>query len=301
MNRHQVRRRWRRVAGSVLPVIVLAACSGEPAGPCRLQSVADLPATTQQNRLEIMARVDGAETRFLLDTGAERTVLAAATVASLRLPRSQHSTTRLAGIGGVVSNADAYASLQLGQVDVQRQFPVADLAGIGGLVGADVLGDYDVELDIPDQRVRLWRAAGCGVADLPWQGPRTTVEIRVTGGGLVALPVVVDGSEQRALLDSGSALSLMTVQAAQRAGVSQAALADDATVPVRGVDGAAINLRNHRFAQVTLAGETRRGVRLAVGPLRLADDDMLLGVDFLRSRRLWISYRTRRLYLQVMG
>ena len=58
--------------GDLLLLLALAACSGAPAGPCRRQPVADLPATLDGNRLEVAARVDGADTRMLVDTAARR-------------------------------------------------------------------------------------------------------------------------------------------------------------------------------------------------------------------------------------
>ncbi|MEJ1978312.1 MAG: aspartyl protease family protein [Acetobacteraceae bacterium] len=152
----------------------------------------------------MVGRVDGADTKLVIDTGAERTILTTGTVAALQLPRSQRSTTRLVGVGGAVSNADAFAELELGSADIRQRLAVADIPDLGGIVGGDVLSDYDLDLDLPRHRVRLWRATGCGAADLPWTGPRVALPVQVTDGERLRVPVTIDGKPMEALLDSGA-------------------------------------------------------------------------------------------------
>ena len=71
----------------LLPLLLLAACSAapgiQPAGLCRMEMAADLPATTDRNRLQVAARVNGVDTPFVVDTGSERTLLTTGTVAAL--------------------------------------------------------------------------------------------------------------------------------------------------------------------------------------------------------------------------
>ncbi len=282
---------WRHVWRWLL-LLPLAACAGAPAGPCRLQQLADLPVTLDGNRLDVTARVNGAETRLVLDTGAEATVLATGTIAALQLPRSQRSASRLGGVGGVVVNADAYADLDVGGIGVRRRFAVADIPGVGGLLGADVLSGSDVELDLPNRRVRLWRAPGCGAADLPWSGPRLTVPVEVTGGDLVRVTAMLDGRAVPALIDSGASRSLVKTDAAD-AGVAQ-----DPAIVARGLDGGAIGVRLHRFGTLAVGGDTVDGPRIGVAAFELRPAAMLIGVDWLRTRRVWIAYRTGQLFLQ---
>ncbi len=282
---------WQHVWRWLL-LLPLAACAGAPAGPCRLQQLADLPVTLDGNRLDVTARVNGAETRLVLDTGAEATVLATGTIAALQLPRSQRSASRLGGVGGVVVNADAYADLDVGGIGVRRRFAVADIPGVGGLLGADVLSGSDVELDLPNRRVRLWRAPGCGAADLPWSGPRLTVPVEVTGGDLVRVTAMLDGRAVPALIDSGASRSLVKTDAAD-AGVAQ-----DPSIVARGLDGGAIGVRLHRFGTLAVGGDTVDRPRIGVAAFELRPAAMLIGVDWLRTRRVWIAYRTGQLFLQ---
>jgi len=281
----------------LLPLLLLAACA-DNAGPCRLQPVADLPATLDRNRLEVAGQVNGAAVTLLIDTGAQRTVLNMATVSALQLPRSQRSVTLLNGIGGAVSGADVFAELDVGHVDFRQRLAVANLPDFGGIVGGDMLSGFDLELDVPDRRVRLWRARGCHAADLPWTGPRATVPVHVTGDRL-RLAVTIDGQKLDALLDSGAGRSLLQADVAQRLGVPAAALAADPAARVRGLDGGLVGIHAHRFASLGVGDEVFANPQIGVASFRLDAADMLLGMDYLRGHRVWVSYRTGELFIQA--
>ncbi len=291
-------RRLLPLFGLVLPA--LAACSVATA-VCHLQSAANLPAHLDAGRLLVTGQVNGAATSLLVDTGAETTVITRETVDALQLPRSARNQTRLRGVGGSVSNADVFADLDLGSVSANRRFPVAAVPNLGGLIGADILGQYDLAIDLPAGQVQLWRAAGCGLADLPWTGPRDTIPIQVTDGGGIHLAVAVDGHSVAALLDSGDGQTLLKTDAAQRLGVTQAALAGDRTIIGHGVDGGTISLRLHRFASLQVGQQRFQNATIGVGDLELAGTDMLLGVDYLRRHRVWISYRTGQMAVQAVA
>jgi predicted aspartyl protease len=279
----------------LLPLLLLAACA--ETGPCRLDQVADLPAAIDGNRLEVAGQVDGAAVTFLIDTGAERTVLNAGTVAALQLPRSQRSVTRLTGIGGAVSNADVFAVLGLGHADFRQRLAVAEIPDFGGIVGGDMLSRYDLELDVPNRRVRLWHAPGCHAADIPWTGARATVPVEVTGDRL-RVAITIDGQTLDALLDSGAGRSLLQADAAQRLGVTSAMLAADPAARARGLDGALVGVRTHRFSSFGIGGERIANPQIGVAAFQLSAADMLLGMDYLRSHRVWVSYRSGELFIQ---
>jgi predicted aspartyl protease len=278
-------------------LLLLAACASAPTGPCRLQQAADLPATLDNNRLEVVGRVNGAAVNLLIDTGAERTVITTATVAALQLPRSQRSATRLTGIGGAVSNADVFAQLELGQADFSRRLAVANIPTFGGIVGGDMLSDYDLELDLPNRRVRLWRARGCGAADLPWTGPLVTVPVDVDNDR-IHLQVRIDGHPVPAILDSGASISLLETDTAAHLGVNPAALEAEPKSLARGVDGGTINVHTHRFTSLAVGADHVAGPRIGVAAFDMGGGVMLLGMDYLRSRRVWIAYRLGQIFIQ---
>ena len=175
------------------------------------------------------------------------------------------------------------------------------LAESNALIGTDVLRDYDVEFDLPAQRLRLWRAPGCGAADLPWTGPRIEVPIQVTNRGALRLDAAIDGKPFVAVLDSGAGITTMTPDAARRLGVNRAALANDPDLEVRGIAGDPVAVHLHRFDTLRVGNERISKPLLGVADAPLAiPGDMLLGLAFFNGQRTWIAYRTEKLFIQAV-
>ena len=178
----------------------------------------------------------------------------------------------------------------------QRRFVVADIPGMSGLIGGDVLSHYDVEIDLSGRRVRLWKASSCSANDLPWSGPRATVPVHVTWGDRLIVTVTLNGKQVDALLDSGSAISLLQTETAREVGATT--MAADPEVPVHGVAGSPIMVRLHRFGSLRIGNDQIDGPEIGVGDSQLISPEMIIGRDYLRSRRIWISYRTRQVFVQ---
>ena len=53
----------------------------------------------------------------------------------------------------------------------------------------------------------------------------------------------------------------------------------------------------HRFSQLAIGTEVIRDPEIGVTDLRLSDADLVLGVDFLQSRRVWMSYGSQQIFL----
>ena len=279
-------------------VSLLAGCSLGTPGVCRLQTLADVPVTLAHGSVEVPGAINRSPAEFVVDTGAERTVLSKTAVKSYLLAHSERSITQLTGLGGMVSDADVYADLQLGDVHFQQRLAEAEIPQGAGLLGADMLSDYDVEFDLPDGRFRLWRAPGCNAADIPWRGPRTTTKINVTEGQKLRLPLAINGVHLAAVLDSGSTATLMTTDAARRLGVDEIELAYDPQVLVRGVGPGSIALRLHRFDSIKIGGDQIAPMQIGVGEVQFGALDLILGLDYLRQHRIWVSYRTSQISVQ---
>ena len=191
--------------------------------------------------------------------------------------------------------------LQLGGATSRRRVTVFPLVQDNALIGTDVLRDYDVEFDLPARRVRLWRAPGCGAADLPWTGPRIEVPIQLTSRGALRLDAAIDGKPFVAVLDSGSAITTMSPDAGRRLGVGQAELADDPDVGVGGIAGAPVTVHLHRFDTLRVGKERISKPLLGVADAPLAiSGDMLLGLAFFNGQRTWIAYRSERMFIQTV-
>jgi hypothetical protein len=53
----------------------------------------------------------------------------------------------------------------------------------------------------------------------------------------------------------------------------------------------------HRFSKLAIGAEVIRDPEVVVSNLQLADADMIIGMDIIGSRRLWLSYGSHKIFL----
>ena len=81
-------------------------------------------------------------------------------------------------------------------------------------------------------------------------------------------------------------------------GVTGMALARDPITTLRGATAEAVKSRAHRFAELEIDGERLRDQTIMVTTLGLQDADLVLGADFLRWQRVWLSYSSHRIFVE---
>jgi predicted aspartyl protease len=290
--------RWAALALAGL----LAAC----AAPCVPDAGDRLTLTMLRGVPIVQAHVNGTPTPMLLDTGATNTVMLPEGVERLRLPTDETRITRGRGVGGSFTTRNVLMrELRVGRRAVANlTVPVIAHALPGqpvmaGVLGADFLGISDLEVDIPARQVTLHDARSCTAGQPGWAGDYDTVPIRVLPGGWVLVRVLVDGQAVDALLDTGAALSTVRQSTALRLGMPRAVLSQPVAGQVHGAGQDRLDVRAHRFGTVQVGPDVMRGMIVGITALPEADPfDMVLGQDFMRSRRLWLSYARQRLYVQ---
>jgi predicted aspartyl protease len=285
----------------------MAASPQIAARACDIRKAAEIPVSFERGFVSAPATIEDKPVTLLIDTGAESSMVTPTAMAVLRLQADRHQRTTIEGTGGAITTQNALLqSFGIGGMDMLDQsaavgpLPAAQSAVVSasGLLGADWLRDFDVELDLPHQRIALYRVEGCDGDYVPWPGPKTSVVAQVYRRGLVILSAQLDGQPVTALLDSGANQSTLSEAAAARIGVGAAALALDRSGTSTGVDGAALTTHRHRFGQLRIGAASYPGPRIGISALHLAMADMLLGVDWLRGTRVWIGYAARRITLQ---
>jgi len=290
----------RSVRNALTLALALAAWPAQAA--CNLQKRAETRVQVREGFPFVTASIGGTPVSMLLDTGAQGMLLTPGAVAALRLPIDPERGTRLLGTGGSRDAPNAILrDLRLGSLRVpDASVPIADLPGVpetapplAGLLGAPLLSAFDVDLDVPHGRMALYDAPGCGVALLPVPPPYNVLPLEVTPEGEAFVPAKVNGVSLLALIDTGSRATILTEEAARRLGLGGPASANVA----RGVDGAPMPVRHLRIASLEVGTEVLKNAPISVSPLQLGQGDMLLGLDFLGRRRVWISYRNRQVLI----
>jgi hypothetical protein len=172
-----------------------------------------------------------------------------------------------------------------------------DADPLGALLGADVLSHFDIDLDIANRRAILYDPDLCTGTLPDWSVPVTEVPIDVAWSGRLLLPVTIDGHTFHALLDSGATGSVLDLPAAESLGITQAELAKDHGGTGFGAAGVNFQRELHTFRTLEIAGERFASPAISVLDRPLREADMLLGLDWLRTHRVWISYRRHVLFI----
>jgi predicted aspartyl protease len=254
----------------------------------------------------VTLNVNGGAAHLLLDTGAERTTLTESAAQRLGLLADFDHTQTVHGIGGNITagivrpelvTAAGHKLPGLTFVVVQVHLPPVGMEVVDGLLGADMLGRYDLDLDIGHHLIFLYDPSACVEPLLPWTRAYAAMEAHLSRHLHMAFPITLDGHDLTAFIDTGAQVSLVDAEATSRLGVSEATLALDDAVMMQGVSTEVVTARAHRFAKLGLAGALLMSPTVAVTPLRLDDGDMLMGTDVLMHQRIWLSYASRRIYV----
>ncbi|MDR3537640.1 MAG: retropepsin-like aspartic protease [Acetobacteraceae bacterium] len=281
-----------------------AACVTTPRATVRLEPVDGV--------LVVPVEVNGRPARFLLDTGAERTVVTETAVQRLGLARDEWVATSMRGVSGGIErarNADP-RRLSLGGVELRRHtmahdntLTVATLPRvtpdlpIDGLLGRDFLSVFDLALDLPAGTLTLYDVAGCSGRFLPWKTPYAALPVAMPMDTALVVSVQLDGVTLRALLDTGASGSLVAAPGIARLGLTPARLSGG-SLSASGVGPHSFDVQRHRFATLRVGPDTLQAPTLMVAPVRLTPIvDMLLGGDWLAGRRIWLSYATRQVFV----
>jgi predicted aspartyl protease len=298
----------------LMAVLGMAACAGgDPiargaGGACALIPLAQMPLKTRANQLLVEARINDQPVTLLVDTGAERTLLTEAAVDHLRLPRDPHHATRTFGIGSPSAAWDA--RLPNGIVLGPTRFPVDSVTvghfGINqaaggsadGLLGADILLAFDVDIDAPAHRITFYRARReCPDAKPPWNEPYTEIPGVSTRRDRMVVPFKLDGVDGTAVLDTGAQASSISRTMAARVGLAESAMAGDRTVMAHGASPDQVAVRIHRFNTLQVGSAVIHDPAMPVVPTVGGMGDGLVGADFLRDRRVWLSFSAQRLFV----
>jgi clan AA aspartic protease (TIGR02281 family) len=278
---------------------------------CIKNRAALLPITLWQNKLYVPVTLNGVSRPFFVDTGAAVTTISQSLAGELDLPHDFDHTMDTFGVGGQESHLyiGEVTSLSLGGIAVKNHnFPVADFgerladgsSRPGGLIGADILSRFDLDIDIPHRQLALWRVTGCTEMMPDWEGKSAAVPMQVATSRHVTIPVRIDGANLDLLLDTGAPDLLLSTHAAARAGATPEVLEENRQLEGSGVNDRAFHAWLHIFQRVEIGDQVYGDVRtIVVENGRYGSmGDGLLGVEFLKRGRVWLSYSTGNFFAQ---
>lgn len=301
-----MRGRGTRAAFALLITAALFGCAPVPVG-CRLILATTLPArlVLHGSKIAVPAMLDDRPILLLVDTGSERTVLDRSAVDAA--DRSQPGGT-VSGIGGSQIADQATLRLRIGDLhgvvpgEAIDFDPKSVARGISGLIGMDILGAYDVDLDLPAGQMRVYATRGqCRQPTVVMRAPLFAVdELPARREDLRPhVPVEIDGKVLEGMLDTGAPGVLLSGRAARTLGLSEGSMANDRVITVTGAGRRRVRGHVHLLASLTLGDLTLRAVPALV--LQESFDpevDVLLGMDIARRIHFWLSNSSHRLVME---
>jgi len=278
---------------------------------CALQQM-EIPVRIVDQRPIATLTLNGTTVQMLVDSGAFFSMLGASTATQLGLPlRNLPWGMRLYGYTGEIdarlTSVDQVGlrGTRLSKVD----FIVGGNelgAGIQGVLGRNILAVADTEYDLAHGIVRLVVPQGeCGKTELAyWAGDAPVVRLPLVAGPdgsntAIHVNVRINGQDSLAMLDTGATRTSLTLQTARRAGMRESEL-----TPTHRAGGAGEGLVRSWTGDVALfelGGEKIGNSRLTIDDVKDANQDVLVGLDYFLSHRIYVSRLQRQVYVTWNG
>lgn len=290
---------------------LLASAAAFPAlAACSFAKVAELPVTMSGLRPLVPAKINGKEVHFLADSGAFYSTMTRRAAAQTAV-RGRGSAKGVGGVSGAINMDIGVAeSFELAGLTFNSVTFLlgADVMGddVAGLLGQNVLGSLDVEYDLANGVIRIFRVQDCDGAFLAYwaadqragmlpMAPRSRLKPHII------VPASVNGQPIRALLDTGASTSMLKVTAAARAGVKISSEGVIGTAATYGISGRPMDTWLAPVSSFAFGDEEIRNTRLRISKVELEDAEMLIGADFFLSHRIFVSNSQSRLYFTYNG
>jgi tetratricopeptide (TPR) repeat protein len=276
--------------------------------------MAELPVTMSNSKPIITAQINGEDARFVADSGAFFSMITEASAAQFKLKLSPAPWGLFVrGIGGTVDPSIAtvkvftFAGIPIKNVEFLVGGSTVGESDNVGILGQNFFRIGDVEYDLAKGSIRLMRAEDCGHALLAYwvKSPdsysvmnieRPTAQLPHTAG-----TASINGAEIRVMFDTGSASSILSLRAAERAGIKPDSEGVVEAGYYVGIGQSRVKTYIGRFASFKIGDEEIRNARLRFGDIGIDATDMLIGADFFLSHRIYVASSQHKLYFTYNG
>ena len=303
-----------RVLWVAVALLGMVAAGPRALAACKLVKRFELPVTMRGTLPMVRAKINGSDVLFLADSGSFASTLTPEAAADLKLHlEPAPAWFAMTGVGGEsrtwLTRVDTFTLVSLTVPKVEFIVAGNDLrGGASGVLGQNVLRIFgDVEYDLANGVIRLFRADDCRKAALAyWAGDRpfsvvdiaqATFERPYTTG-----TALLNGAKIKVTFDTGASASMLTLDAARRAGITPGSAGVVAAGTASGGWGSRlVKTWIAPFPSFKIGVEEIRNTHLRIGEMSLGDTDMLVGADFFLSHRVYVANSQAKLYFTYNG
>lgn len=269
-----------------------------PAPRCTLLVRAKLDmAMDETGRITVPVVINGTSKRMMVDTGASKSMLTLATARELNLDIGVLARGRfIVGVGGTpsifVAHVDEFVlgSSRTADFRINVGFERMEAAG---LLGADFLSQFDVDLDFANAKMNLVRRENCNdTGDVVYwsRKPYGVIPFEIDANHIM-VKVKLDGVDIRAALDTGAADTIMSLDKASDAfDLDEDKLMKSRHYPFKTLTFGEVTINNPAIALLT----DRESVVMGH---HSSDLHMIIGMGVLRRLHLYISYTDKMIYV----
>ena len=297
-------------------VFIAFARSGavDAASDCKLGDFGTLPVEMDGARATTVVKVNGVDTRFILDTGAFFNSMSKANADALQLKREPAPFgLRGMGIGGSFSLE--LAKIKdfgiLGSSLRNVEFLVGGSDFGMGLIGANLLDVADLDIDLAQGKLRMMKPQGrdCDRMSMAYWtqgGAFEVVEMRRRPDDPTDrrsfVTVLINGKPVKAMLDTGAYATLLTRKAADAAGLDLNSPSVKSDHAMHGLGAKSFKTWNVPIDTFSVGTETIQHTKMLVMDGDIwGDAQMLLGVDFFLAHHLFIANSQKKIYFTYNG
>jgi tetratricopeptide (TPR) repeat protein/predicted aspartyl protease len=286
---------------------------GPSIAACKLAKFAELPVTMSNLKPMVSAKINGQEVQFVADSGAFYSMISPGHAAELGLPfKLAPSPLTVEGVGGEIATRVAIvkeftlAGTRIPNVEFVVGGTEIGQGGVG-ILGQNVFRIADTEYDLGNGIIRLMHPEDCKHAVLAyWVKNGESYSVMDIESSSALEPhtsgvVYLNGSKMHALFDTGAGTSLISMKAAERAGVKVGAPGVEEEGYAYGLGRSDLKVYVAPFASFKIGDEEIRNARLRIGDFRVLRADMLIGADFFLSHRVYVASSQNKLYFTYSG
>jgi predicted aspartyl protease len=274
---------------------------------CAIEKFAELPVTMVDGQPIVAVKINGQDGRFVISSGFYTSQIS--TAAARKWNLHWESTYAPVGVRTIAGDGDrrppvvsvksfTLANANLGRAD----FILTDgVAQSEGTLGQNVLSMADVEYDLPHNTVRLMKAPRCTDINFAyWHGDQSysvlDIEPHDAAHPYIAGAVLLNGIKLRAVFDSGYPATLISLQAAAKAGIRPG---DPGVTPL--ADEGHMKRWVAPVASISIGDEGLAKTHVVIADLHRADIDMVIGADFFLSHRIYVANTSHQMFFTYAG
>lgn len=295
----------------IFAAVLLAATRVQADTQCHLLQAASVDMTIgSSGRIVVPMTIGGRQVRMMIDTGSPLSLITFDLARSLNL-NIKHADIGAAGtsiltmFGGLTVTEYAKApDVAIGALKTDSMgfgiYPGAsNLNEIDGLLGADIMQNYDLDFDFAHGKFNLFSKDHCNGAVVYWT--RTPVAVvpfsREARGGHFLLNVQLDGKTERAIIDTGATRTVGTWEP----------LAEDFGLSEKSPGVTAVGSQDdvvyrYAFKTLTFGGVTVSNPDITMIPRAESgmvdmSQNLVIGINVLRQLHLYVATGEEKFYI----